>query len=519
MRAMPGRLASAEAATIRPPASPANFWFSETHLFQAAAAIVVVRALVYLLFEQVGFDSDQAIVGLMAKHAMEGRAFPLFYYGLTYMLGVESWTAVPFFVVLGPTIFALRLSILAWNLAFAWLLLAGLRRASSLAGWYAVVPALFFLAAPASVARQLMAAQGGNIEPFVYVGLLWFLRRQPGWFGAVAAVGFRHREFTLYAVPVLLALDIATGELNQARVQEWLLSLVVFCVVWEGIEALKPFADFLGPGTRGQLLGGFAGSQVSNLSDRFDWQLAGLSDRIRRIGTELLWWFTGAGQVDSGLPLGNQTWLAVAGGLGVAAGAGRLLWLVLSGKAGDNAGPSFAAVPAALARGRFAFYLLGVGGVAIAAFVMGKPDLGGYSRYVLLGLLVPVGLTAALLQLDPHSGARRTTAVIVLCWAMLMVANHVIVLSTFLRRPPPDPVGEIADRLVARQIRVAEAGYWDAYAISFVARERARVASRDVVRVQEYQDLFAEQAYGAVRISEISCAGGERVGRWFLCDK
>jgi hypothetical protein len=518
MRAMPGRLASAEAATIGFD-PPIRFWDSEARLFQLAAAIVLVRALVYLVFQQVGFDSDQAVVGLMAKHAMEGRAFPLFYYGLTYMLGVEAWTAVPFFVVLGPTVLALRLSILAWNLAFAWLLLAGLRRASSLRNGYALVPALFFLAAPPSVARQLMAAQGGNIEPFVYIGLLWFLRRRPVWFGAVAAIGFRHREFTLYAVPVLMALDLATADLTASRIQEWLVSLVSFCAVWETIEALKPLADFLGPGTRGQLLGGFAGSQVANLSDRFDWQLAGLTDRVWRIGSELLWWFTGARQIDSGLPLASQMWLAWIGAGLLVMGTARLLWLLASARMGTVAAPVFSGTRAALVRGRFAFYILGVGCVAIAAFVTGKPDLGGYSRYVLLGLLVPAGLTAALLQLEPRPLARRTTAVIIVAWAALMVANHVFVLWTFLRQPPPDQLREMADQLATRQIRVAEAGYWDAYAISFVARERTRIASRDVVRVQEYQDLFADHPSGAVRISETSCPGGERVGRWFLCSK
>ena len=35
--------------------------------------------------EQSFFDSDQAIVGLMAKHLSELRAFPVFFYGQTYM--------------------------------------------------------------------------------------------------------------------------------------------------------------------------------------------------------------------------------------------------------------------------------------------------------------------------------------------------------------------------------------------------------------------------------------------------
>jgi hypothetical protein len=89
------------------------------------AALVLLRALVYLRFEQLEFDSDQAITGLMAKHLIEGRAFPLFFYGQTYLLGVESWVAAPFLLIVGPTVFGLRLSILAWNIAAAVLLVRG----------------------------------------------------------------------------------------------------------------------------------------------------------------------------------------------------------------------------------------------------------------------------------------------------------------------------------------------------------------------------------------------------------
>ena len=61
-----------------------------------AVAVVLVRSLVALLFEQV-FDSDQAIVGLMATHLSEFRSFPLFFYGQNYMLGMQAWMAAPFF--------------------------------------------------------------------------------------------------------------------------------------------------------------------------------------------------------------------------------------------------------------------------------------------------------------------------------------------------------------------------------------------------------------------------------------
>src|SRR3954470_16037173 len=156
-----------------------------------AAALVVLRALPYLLFEQLAFDSDQAIVGLMAKHLVERRAFPLFFYGQTYMLAIEAWAAAPFFVVAGANITALRLSILAWNIAFIVLLIVALRRDGALEDWWTLAPAALAAMAAPSVATQLMAAQGGIAEPFVWVIALWLLRRRPMWFGVVLAIGFR----------------------------------------------------------------------------------------------------------------------------------------------------------------------------------------------------------------------------------------------------------------------------------------------------------------------------------------
>jgi hypothetical protein len=484
-----------------------------------AVALTLLRALVYLLYEQVGFDADQAIIGLMAKHLSEGRAFPLFLYGQTYMLAVEAWTAVPFFWIGGPTVGALRFSMLAWNVAFGVLLVAGLQRDAGLRGWTALVPALFFLAAPVSISGQLFAAQAGTIEPFVYIAALWFLRRHPLWFGAVLAIGFRNREFTVYAVPVLIALEIVRGELTRERMRDWLLSAAVFFAVWESIEALKPFSDFSGPGTRGQLLGGFSGSQVGNMLDRFNYQPgSALVERVTRLGPELLAWFAGASQVDTSLPLGDRPWLVWAAGLGILLAAGRLLWLALSLDAVATRDRSFIrSVRGQIAQAPFAWYLLGVGATAVAVFLAGKPILNGYSRYVTLGLLVPVGLTAAVLAIDSRPVSRRLVTAVVIAWAILAIVDHARVLATVIHQPPSYPARETADRLVERHVPVASAGYWQAYEITFLARERVRVASRDFVRIQEYQDLFIERMREALVIQENPCPGGEQIAKWYLC--
>jgi hypothetical protein len=469
-----------------------------------AVLLLVLRMLPYLLFEQLAFDSDQAIVGLMAKHLSEGRAFPLFFYGQTYMLGVESWAAVPFFLVGGPTVAALRFSILAWNIAFAILLIKGFQRIG-LSPWMALVPVLLFVDAPPSMGAMLAWAQGGVVEPFVYVALLWFLRDRPLWFGAVLAVGFLNREFTFYAVPVLIALQIVTGEFTWARARAWLGSAAMFLFVWESVEALKPFADLAGPGSRGQLLGGFSGSQVGNLVGRFNWQPDALASRVKAMMPDVLAWFAGARQVDSELPLTDRGWLlwsAIAFGVFLAV---LLLRQVANRRARTQ-----------IARADFAFYILGVGILATAAFIAGKPTVFGYARYVVMGMLVPIGLIAAVLALESRPVVRRIVVLVVAAWGILVVVDHSRVLLRYQRDPPANPPREIADRLEARDVDVAEAGYWQAYRLTFLTRERVRVASRDFVRIDEYQTL--RRARGeVVEVSETPCPGGEPVAGLYLC--
>ena len=71
-------------------------------------ALLGLRSWFFLAWEESYFDSDQAIVGLMAKHLAEGRAKPLFFYGQEYMLAVEAWVSAPFIALFGTSVAALR---------------------------------------------------------------------------------------------------------------------------------------------------------------------------------------------------------------------------------------------------------------------------------------------------------------------------------------------------------------------------------------------------------------------------
>src|SRR5712692_10291587 len=105
----------------------------ELFVFAAVAVgLVLLRCFPATWYEQFNFDSDQAIVGLMAKHLSEGRAFPLFFYGQHYMLGVQSWMAAPLFLLGGPTITMLRLPLVLFNCAAGVLLLVLVNRQTGL---------------------------------------------------------------------------------------------------------------------------------------------------------------------------------------------------------------------------------------------------------------------------------------------------------------------------------------------------------------------------------------------------
>src|ERR1700720_3575133 len=234
-----------------------------------AWCLVLARSLVYVLYEQTFFDSDQAIVGLMAKHLSEGRAFPLFFYGQTYLLGVEAWLAAPLFWIAGGSVATLHASLVLTNLAIVTLLIVGLWRWGQLRPLHGLAAAAFFAFAPPLTTAFLVQANGANIEPFLFLLLLWTVRERPLWFGLLLGVGFLNREFTCYAIPVLLAGQAVEGRLFRSKnVRDWLLRAVAFSAVLGAVDDLIPFADLRGPGTRGQHVPRVSVSEIDNLWQR-----------------------------------------------------------------------------------------------------------------------------------------------------------------------------------------------------------------------------------------------------------
>ncbi|MCY4633889.1 MAG: hypothetical protein OXG04_05155 [Acidobacteria bacterium] len=456
-----------------------------------AIAVVILRSSAFVFGRAPHFDSDQAIVGLMAKHLSEFRALPVFFYGQQYMLGVEAWLAAPLFHVFGPSVTALKLPILGIHLAVTVLLLVVLERELGIRPLLALVPTLFFLVPPVGTTSLMLQANGGNVEPFLYVLLLWTLRRRPLPFGVVLGVGFLNREFTAYGLGALLLLETGDGTLFRNRnLQGKAISLVSLAAVVQGVEVLRSVGNPFGPGTSAA---SFAmPSNLEQLARRSCWMWSEVPGWLGSMLTSNL----------STLYTGGADWLwLLTGGAAIAAGI-RVVPALLSG------GSVFRS------RLQFPTYLLLVG--LIAAAVPAVARCGAVlDRYMLLALLGLVGVTAIYLKAERRSGLRAAFIGVILACTLFNAAAHSR--YAFDYYSSPDPRLALADHLVSNDVRFAVSDYWTAYYLTFLTDEQVIVASSDVVRIREYQEVVAEHGDEAVRIGLAPCRDGHEVSDFHVC--
>jgi hypothetical protein len=259
----------------------------------------------------------------------------------------------------------------------------------------------------------------------------------------------------------------------------------------------------MGPGTRGALVGGDAGSQVRNIAERVAIDPRAFPGRARAMLQSYLPGLLGAAPSDvTAIPTGHAwLWWPLAGGLVVILGRG----LILTWRARE---PDRAAA---------GWYLAGVGALAIGAYIATRPADGLVIRYLLLAVCLPMGIVAAHVALE----TRRAWLALPVCLVALSAAtasvDHARLLAHFARGEEPNETRALAAALEGRGIHVAESGYWRAYKLSFLTREQVKVASTDVVRIDEYQRLARAAGANLVAIEDAPCPGGDRVSLWYLC--
>jgi hypothetical protein len=465
-----------------------------------AAALVLLRSVVPTLYEGYYFDSDQAIIGLMAKRLSAFQGFPLFYDGLNYILGVESWIIAPFFWLAGPTVAVMRVPLAALNIVVAIWLLTALGRRLGVRPLVAFAGALPFIVPGPVVAGQLLETAGACVEPFLYVLLLWRLRQRPLAFGAVLAVGFLHREFTIFAIPALILVEAGSGSLrDRANLRRAAWMGAGFVLVWIVVDAIKLYQAGLS-----------LGLQASSLAGQMCMAPGELAGRTATVFTQALPVLYGGTythlldfRMNTGLSAGSTAvgWMvAVAlGGMLV-----RLAWMWSKRPRFDSADAFFV-------------YLALIGVFTAAAYplscniIPGQPPL---LRYLLLGLLLPVGCFGAFMRRETSRALRIIVPVAFALWGTANLVDNVRLIQASVREPPSNEHGVIADYLVRHQILYARAIYWDAYAIDFLARERVIVSSVDVIRIPAYQRLVDEHNSSAYNLPRVPCTGGPQVASW-----
>jgi hypothetical protein len=477
----------------------------------AATILVLARSFVFVWYDQATFNSDIAIVGLMAKHLSEGRAFPLFFYGQSYMLGVEAWLAAPIFWVAGPSVLALQLPLVVINLLVAWLLIVLLRREVRLGPMTAFASSLVFVLAPPATALGLVEANGGSVEPFLYVLLLWILRNRPALFGLTLGLGFLHREFTIYGLVAIVILRLAMRRpFSGATVRHAAVAGGWAIGLWAVVQLSKPWSSPFGPES-GLASGSLAATNIQEMVTRVCWAPDAIVPRFRALWSRHMDVLFGTGPHSLGF-LGLRSRLAGQGypGLGlimrivITAAFARIVVHVV--RAGGR-----------LERTGFAAYLMLVGACSVDVYWLLSCEAVDWRslRYNLLALLLAVGFAAAFFALERGRAWRAGALAALALWAGASAFAHNRLLREFLVDTPPNFARQAADALIARGVRHATGDYWVAYRLTFLAGERVVLASEGPVRIVEYQ---LPQGPVGPYVRERACAGGVPLaGRFHLC--
>jgi hypothetical protein len=474
----------------------------EAFVLCAAGALVLWRSAVFLLRPEIAFDGDQAVFGLMTKHLVEGRAFPLFLYGANYMLAVQSWMAAPLFLLFGPSAAVLKIPLLLVNIAIALLLVKILLREVGLAPTHALVAALFFLVAAPGTTTLFLQANGGNVEPLLYTLLLWMTRRRPAWFGVILGVGFLQREFTMYAAAAILLFGLLDGSYRAGGLRRALQALRSAAEVWLVVQCLRPFSSPVGPGTT--LAPAAASNNVAGMLERLCIDPTAFGSGLLRLVTVhwgQLFGTTPFSAVDFGLE--SATWQGVPG-------SGLLLAvLALTMAVRVAMRMRRAAIP--WKQCAFCAYLMLVGAISALVYALGRCgeiELGTM-RYELLSLLGAVGLAGWFFAVENQQGLRRAVIGLLVACTTISAASHAALWAEYVRRPGPTDKQLIIRHLEARGIRYIEADYWIAYYVAFMTNEQIIAASTNVTRIQEYERLAAAHHSELIYVSREPC-GTER---------
>jgi 4-amino-4-deoxy-L-arabinose transferase-like glycosyltransferase len=141
------------------------------HLVVGAAVLLMLALKAALLIgERVPFNSDEAVVALMARHIL-GGARPVFFYGQAYMGSLDAWLVAGGFAIFGQQVWVIRL---VQALLYAGVLLTTARLGREIlhSAWAGALAALLLAIPTVNVTLYTTASLGGYGEALLIGNLI-----------------------------------------------------------------------------------------------------------------------------------------------------------------------------------------------------------------------------------------------------------------------------------------------------------------------------------------------------------
>ncbi|MFN8449576.1 MAG: glycosyltransferase family 39 protein [Anaerolineae bacterium] len=141
----------------------------------AVLVVTLIGRAILLASGTVSFHSDEAVVGLMARHILQGER-PVFFYGQAYMGSLDAWLIAVGFAVLGESVLTIRI---VESLLYLLIVASGYAAALRISGRVivAAVAALVFAVPNVLLAVYTTATLGGYNETLLLGNLILLL----GW--------------------------------------------------------------------------------------------------------------------------------------------------------------------------------------------------------------------------------------------------------------------------------------------------------------------------------------------------
>jgi len=184
------------------------------------------------------FNSDEAVVGLMAKHILDGER-PIFFYGQAYMGSLDAWLIAAGFSVFGEKVWVIRLVQVLLYLGTV-VLTMYLVQLNSKSTWPPVITGLLMAFPVVNMMLYTTVSLGGYGESLLFGTLLLvvyslYLRKEAGsvaslgllaMIGLISGFGFWVNGITLvYSLPVVGLVFWQSKDTKQKRFNHFLAKL------------------------------------------------------------------------------------------------------------------------------------------------------------------------------------------------------------------------------------------------------------------------------------------------------